>query len=83
MWDTEYEKSIGLGSTYPYEPLAKGECLVPAGYQAEGLKVGDILTIDNGGGEDWPSLWHYIARSYNKRAKEEGWTAVNVPEKGP
>ena len=45
MWDTQLEKEIHLGSQYPYEPLGRGECLVPESYAVHGYVIGDTLQM--------------------------------------
>ena len=43
--DTDREREIGLGQTYPFQALAAGECLVPALYEKKGLKIGSTVTM--------------------------------------
>jgi len=47
--NTKREKEIFLGTTYPFEKLASGSCLLNS-YQrsALGLNVGSLLSIETG-----------------------------------
>ena len=50
MWDTEYEKSIEIGTSYPFEPLQKGECIVPSSWRdAFNVGIGDIIRVTSNG----------------------------------
>lgn len=44
LMDTDRETEIGLGSDYPYEPLAAGECLIPSIFATD-FSVGDEFEI--------------------------------------
>mmetsp|Transcript_34277 Transcript_34277/g.42350 ORF Transcript_34277/g.42350 Transcript_34277/m.42350 type:complete len:127 (+) Transcript_34277:367-747(+) len=41
MIDTEQEKSIDLGVSWPYEKLQKGECIIAVDFASDGVEVGD------------------------------------------
>ena len=41
FFDTEQEKAIDAGVSWPYEKLEYGECIIAADYAANGVKVGD------------------------------------------
>lgn len=43
--ETELEKEINLGASYPYGPLKAGECVVSSFYQSLGLQVGDQIEL--------------------------------------
>ena len=65
LWDTKREKEIDLAPSYPYDPLAEGECLVPTNYKHDGLEIGDIIYFTHDTG-----LWIWIVEAYNKLANE-------------
>ena len=43
MIDTEREKKIDLGVSWPFEKLEYGECIVAADLAEKGVKVGDTV----------------------------------------
>ena len=43
FWDTQREKDIKLGISYPFEPLGPGECIVAF----EGASIGDTVIVEN------------------------------------
>lgn len=43
MIDTEKEKNIDLGVSWPYEKLEYGECIIAAAFAETGVKVGDTV----------------------------------------
>ena len=45
LWDTQREKDINLGASYPFEPLEKGECIISSTFASTGISIGDTLKI--------------------------------------
>ena len=43
MIDTEKEKKIDLGVSWPYEKLEYGECIIGSNFADNGVKVGDTV----------------------------------------
>ena len=65
MWDTEREREIHLGSQYPYEPLGRGECLVPQSYSDYGYVIGDTLRMTYPASSEWHwNFWVWITIQY-------------------
>ena len=44
LWDTDREREINLGTAYPYEPMEKGECILPYTF-ANRASVGDLFEL--------------------------------------
>ena len=69
--DTEQEKKINLGVSWPYEKLAPYECLVASELGQQGVKVGDqiIITVS------WTGFWNLLRHQYNVAARENDWNS--------
>ena len=68
--DTDKEKSIDVGVSWPHEKLGPNECIIFSGGLAS--QVGDKLTIRlimNG-------YWNNMGNQYNKAALENGWNLM-------
>ena len=55
--DTEQEKEIGVGVTWPYEKLQLGECLISSDFERYGVSVGDKVHAS----VSWIAFWNLIA----------------------
>ena len=79
MIDTDQEKKIDAGVSWPYKKLEYGECIIPHDFHKT-LKVGDKVFINI----NWSGIWNNLGLSaYNPVAKEEGWPQwrwVNITE---
>ena len=49
MWDTDREREINIGTSYPFDALQKQECILASSYQQKGLSVDDTIhiSVDN------------------------------------
>ena len=45
MWDTDREREIHLGASYPFDALKQQECIVASSFKAYGISVGDTIHI--------------------------------------
>ena len=45
LWDTEREKHVQLGVSYPFEALQKGECILNSKLKQKGISVGDVIGL--------------------------------------
>lgn len=62
--DTEQEKEIDLGVSWPYEKLEPGECIISADFDDE-VKVGDKVQILI----SWTNFWNNLGlNEYNEAA---------------
>lgn len=61
FFDIEQEKAIGLAVGWDFEPLAPGECLVPAAYANDGVLIGSDIQANIRMGD----LLQVLADQYN------------------
>ena len=49
MWDTDREREINIGTSYPFDALKKQECILASSYQQKGFSVDDTIhiSVDN------------------------------------
>ena len=67
--DTDREKEIEIGSSWPFAKLNPYECIVPSTFASKGLSVGSKIRI-----QLWLSaIWDNMRFAYNKVADENGW----------
>ena len=83
--DSEKEKDIGVGVSWPYEKLEKNECLIASDFALKGVSVGDEVRII----VQWSNYWNNLRTEYNKAALLNGWeefpwvTSVGPTEEDP
>ena len=72
--DTEQEKAIDLGVSWPYEKLAPNECLVSSEFAGQGVKKGDkiIMSVYEA------AYWKVLIEQYNHAALENGWPTIDA-----
>lgn len=71
--DTDKEKEIGVGVSWPYEKLSPFECLISETFGREsGLKKGDQFVIS----VYWGPIWPILAHQYNEEAQVQGWPTM-------
>lgn len=69
LMDTEREKEINLGITYPFEPLGVGQCLMNINQKdVLGISEGSTLYIE----AQMSVLLNAIIKDYNVIAQSEG-----------
>jgi hypothetical protein len=70
---TDLEAQIELGVSYPFPPLKKGECLLPASAEKQmNIKIGDLVYAASLTDE----LYFAIGERYNATAAQMGWTPL-------
>ena len=68
--DTEKEKQIGLGTTWPFKKLNPHECIISNKFKkSEGVNIGESVKINLKMRNFWYTHYHY----YNEIASERGW----------
>ena len=68
--DTDQEKKINLGVSWPYEPLKPYECLISDDFASSGgVKVGDYVSITL----IWDNFFNGLRVPYNIAARENNW----------
>ena len=67
--DSDKEKEINVGVSWPYDKMKKGECIIADDFALKGVNVGDIVTIK----VQWEGYWNNMRAEYNKAALVEGW----------
>lgn len=70
MIDTEKEKSIELGISWPYDKLEPYECIISEEYGSQySLAEGDELVFTIG----MTDLWNTLRYQYNQAARNNSW----------
>ena len=72
--DTEQEKKIEVGISWPFEKLSRSECIISSAFEKKGIKVGDqvVITLQQS------RFWTNIGRNeYNAAAVENDWPLFN------
>ena len=68
--DTDQEKKIDLGVSWPYEALEPYECLISDDFASSGgVKVGDYVSITL----IWDNFFNGLRVPYNNAAQANGW----------
>ena len=72
--DTEQEKAISLGVSWPYEKLGPNECLLSSVFAAQGVKIGDkvIMSIYE------EAYWVVLIAQYNHAALANDWPTIDA-----
>ena len=74
--DTLLEKEVGIGTSWPFEPLSEGECIVAEFLQKEyGFKLGDKFNVSLDFGDILRTI---AANNYNPIARANGWKEFNL-----
>ena len=69
MIDTDQEKKIDAGVSWPYKKLDYGECILPSDFH-HSVKVGDRVFINI----VWSGFWNNVGlNAYNPVAEDQGW----------
>ena len=71
--DTEQEKAIDVGVSWPYDALEQYHCLVADTFASSaGLVKGDKIIINVA----WSGFWNNIRNQYNQAALEKSWPII-------
>ena len=67
--DTQQEKEIGVGTSWPFAKLSPNECIVPNTLSLQGVSIGSTIRV-----QMWLSdIWNNMRFGYNRVAEENGW----------
>ena len=72
--DTDQERKIDVGMTWPYEKLKPYECLISDEFYEQGVTLGDKITITL----SWTDFWQNMRTQYNEVAQlpENQWGEI-------
>lgn len=73
FFDTNQEKKIGAGISWPFHKLKPYECVISEDYSKhKGVKLGDKIAIS----VTLADFWNVLRHEYNEKAETEGFTTV-------
>ena len=68
--DTDQERSIDLGVSWPFSKLAPSECIISADFSSKGISVGDEVFFEL----SWTDFWNNLGMNgYNPQAELNAW----------